>query len=89
MKQQFAYSAEEAYDVRVAKGISFFVAHSFEELVDPNRGIYCEAFAVESWEGRRTRARLEDGPEAVDSHLENSKAIWVLGLMSAIRRVYE
>lgn len=66
--EQFAYSTEEADDMTVTEGVAFFVAHGFEELVDPDGGVDGQAFAVERGEVGWPGAGLEDGPETVDTH---------------------
>lgn len=53
----------------VAEGIALFVAHSFEELVNPNGSINGEALAVKGGEISRARTRLDDLPEALNTHL--------------------
>jgi hypothetical protein len=58
--------------VRVSECVAFFVAHGFEELVDPDRSVDGEALAVECRERGGTRGGREDGPEACYSHLEIS-----------------
>ena len=58
--------------MRVAERVAFFVAHGFEELVDPDGGVDSEALAVECRERGGTRRGREDGPEACYSHLEIS-----------------
>lgn len=52
----------------VTKGIAFFVADGFEELVDPDGGVDGEAFAVEGGEVGWAGTGLEDGPEAIHTH---------------------
>lgn len=52
----------------VAEGVALFVAHSFEELIDPDGSINGEALAVEGGEVGRPRAGLDDLPETLNTH---------------------
>jgi len=61
--------------MRVAQRVAFFVADGLEELVDPDGGVDCEAFAVEGWEGSGTSGGREDGPEACYSHFEGVRLL--------------
>jgi hypothetical protein len=67
--------------VGVAQRIAFFVAHCFEELVDPDRGVDCEAFAIEGWERGRSCAGLENGPETGDTHCEVEFLLKVMSMV--------
>jgi len=67
-EEQLADAAEEADDVAAAQRISLLVAHRFQELVDPDRGVDREAFLVQCFDLDGPRAGLQDGPEAGDSH---------------------
>lgn len=58
----------------VAQTVAFFVAHGFEELVDPDGGVDGEAFAVEGGEVGWAGAGAGDGPEALDAHF--SEGLW-------------
>ena len=52
----------------VAQGVAFFVAHSFEELVDPDGGVDGETFLCEGWERCGPSSRRDHGPETSDTH---------------------
>jgi len=52
----------------VAKGVAFFVADSFQELVNPDRGIDSEALAVEGCQVGWACGGGEDCPEGLDAH---------------------
>ena len=67
-EEQFADAAEEADDVRVAQRVTFLVAHRFQELVDPDRGVDRQTFLVQRFDLDRARARLHHRPEAGDTH---------------------
>lgn len=53
----------------VTEGIALFVAHGFEELVNPNGSINGQALAVQGGEVGGPRAGLDDLPEALNTHL--------------------
>lgn len=67
-EQQLADPAEETDDVAVAQGVSFLVAHGFEELVDPDGGIHGEPLLVQGLNLDGPRAGLQHSPEAGDTH---------------------
>jgi hypothetical protein len=67
-KEQLAYSAKETDNMAVSQRISFFVAHGFKELVDPDGGIDGESLLVQRFDLDWPRARLQNGPEASDTH---------------------
>lgn len=69
----------------VAQSVSLFVADGFEELVYPDGSIYRKAFAVKGRERRWASARVEDRPEAMDTHdeKEESPDVAVLSSMSS------
>jgi hypothetical protein len=52
----------------VAERIALLVAHGFEKLVYPNRGVDSEALPIERRKVGRPRAWLHDGPETVHAH---------------------
>ena len=54
--------------MRVAERVAFFVAHRFQELVDPDGGVDGETLFVERFELYGTGAWLDDGPKASDAH---------------------
>lgn len=68
MEEEFADAAEEANDVGIAESMAFFVADGFKELIDPDRGIDGEALSSESFKFDRACARLDDSPEACNTH---------------------
>ena len=65
--------------MRIAECIAFFVPHGLQKLVDPDRGVHCETFAVEGGEWCWAGAGLEDRPEGSNSHGEDR-----LGMMSRV-----
>jgi hypothetical protein len=67
-EEELADSAKEAHNVAVAQGIALFITHSFKELVNPDGGIDSEALLVQRFDLDGTRAWLQDGPEASDTH---------------------
>lgn len=71
--EQLADAAEEPYDVGVAQGVTFLVADCFEELVDPDGSVDGETLAIESCEVGWTGAGLDDRPETVDTHGDESR----------------
>jgi hypothetical protein len=66
--EELAYTTKETDYMRVAQSVSFPVAHSFEELVNPDGRINGETLAIESREVRGPSAWLDNGPEAVNTH---------------------
>ena len=52
----------------VPQGISLFISHGFEELVNPYRSIDSKALTVEGGKRGRAGGRRDDGPEACDTH---------------------
>jgi hypothetical protein len=60
--QELANAAEETDDVTVAQSIALFVAYGFQELVDPDGGVYGESLTIERFELRWASAWLDDGP---------------------------
>ena len=53
----------------VVEGVAFLVADSFEELVDPDRGVDGETFVGEGIELDGAGTGRENGPEALNTHL--------------------
>lgn len=72
--KQLAYATEEADNVGIAEGVAFLVSYGFQELVDPDRGIDGETFAVQGSKVGRSRAWLNDGPEAIHTHDDDEMA---------------
>jgi len=70
----------------VAQSITFFVANCFEELVDPDRRIYCETFAIQCLDLDRPSAGLHDRPEARNTHDSEFKGVIIAALRQ--RQVY-
>lgn len=68
MEEEFADAAEEANDVGIPESVAFFVADGFEELIDPDGGVDGEALSSEGFESDRACTRLDDSPEASDTH---------------------
>lgn len=68
MKEEFTDTAEEANDVGIAESVAFLVADGFEELIDPDGGVDGEALSSEGFEFDRACTRLDDSPEASDTH---------------------
>jgi hypothetical protein len=52
----------------IAQSVALFIPNCFQELVDPNRGIDGETFAIQGSKVCRPRAGLNDSPEAVHTH---------------------
>lgn len=52
----------------VTERIAFFVTNGFEELVNPDAGVYRESFAIEGLDFNWTRTRLEDLPKTRNTH---------------------
>jgi hypothetical protein len=67
-EEELAYSAKETDDMTVTQRISFFIAHCFKELVDPDRGIDSEPLLVQGFDLDGPRAGLQNSPEASDTH---------------------
>ena len=61
--------------MRVAEGVSFFVAHGFEELVDPDGGVDCEALFVQGFDLDGAGAGVDDVPEAGDTHISEDRKV--------------
>jgi hypothetical protein len=67
-EEQLAYPTEEADNVAVPQRVALLVAHSFEELVYPDGRIDGEPLLVQRLDLDGSRAGLEDGPQAGDTH---------------------
>ena len=67
-EEELAYSAKETDNMTAAQCVALLIAHSFEKLVDPYRGVDGDAPLVQRLDFNGPRAGLQDSPEAGDTH---------------------